>query len=73
VSVDDERAGADQLIARRSWLTLTGAIDASATGFNETFTVSGVWEGSNSDDVHVKVHWRPRSATSERGRPLTGR
>lgn len=43
-----------------SWLTLTGTIDASATGFNETFTVSGAWDGSNSDDMEVRLHWQAK-------------
>ena len=41
-----------------SWITLTGNIDASVTGPpTEEFTTSGVWHGSNDDELDVKVHW----------------
>jgi hypothetical protein len=40
-----------------SWITLTGNIDASITGPTEEFVTSGVWQGSNDDDLEVRVHW----------------
>ena len=40
-----------------SWITITDTIDASITGNQESFVTGGTLEGSNYDNVDVRVHW----------------